>query len=59
MNDIGVKSEEQKWVRFTDIAVSTKGQERDGNSLKEQEQAILNEYENAVIISESSSGAKV
>lgn len=38
--------------------VSTKGQSRDGNSIEDQRQVILDKYPNAEIIEEAYSGAK-
>ncbi|MGN0620544.1 MAG: recombinase family protein [Porcipelethomonas sp.] len=38
--------------------VSTKGQQKNGNSLEEQTQEIKRRYENAVIVTEAYSGAK-
>ncbi len=45
-------------MKYGYIRVSTKGQQRDGNSLPEQEAAILERYADAVIVPEAKSGAE-
>lgn len=45
-------------MKYGYIRVSTKGQQRNGNSLPEQEAAILERYTDAIIIEEASSAAE-
>ena len=45
-------------MKYGYIRVSTKGQQRNGNSLPEQKQAVLERYTDAVIIEEASSAAE-
>ena len=45
-------------MKYGYVRVSTKGQERNGNSLPEQESAILERYTDAVIVREASSAAE-
>jgi DNA invertase Pin-like site-specific DNA recombinase len=45
-------------MKYGYVRVSTKGQQRDGNSLPEQETAILERYADAIIVTEAKSGAE-
>ncbi len=45
-------------MKYGYIRVSTKGQQREGNSLPEQEAAILERYADAIIVTEAKSGAE-
>lgn len=45
-------------MTYAYIRVSTKGQARNGNSIEDQREAILERYPEAKIVSEASSGAK-
>ena len=45
-------------MKYGYVRVSTKGQQRNGNSLPEQESAILERYTDAVIVREASSAAE-
>jgi DNA invertase Pin-like site-specific DNA recombinase len=45
-------------MKYGYIRVSTKGQQKNGNSLPEQKSAILERYADAIIVEEAKSGAK-
>lgn len=45
-------------MKYGYVRVSTKGQQKNGNSLPEQEDAVLERYKDAVIVREASSAAE-